>query len=249
MDPVAFTVFGKSVYWYGIMVALSFVAATVHWTLLGRKENRPPNFASDLALILMLAGVLGGRVAYILANVHEYLENPADIIRIDKGGLVFYGGFIGATIAAIVLAHRRKEPLFSLLDFAVTAVPLGHAFGRVGCFINHCCYGTPWDGPLAVCMPNDICRHPVQLYEAAANIAIYLALLKFYPKRTRSGTALAVYLMLYGSWRFVAEFFRGDARLTEAGLHVSQWVSVGMIAVGVALMMLAPRRAASSAAA
>jgi phosphatidylglycerol:prolipoprotein diacylglycerol transferase len=241
MDPVAFTIFGKSIYWYGVMVAVAFIAATAHWSMLSRREGRPPNFASDLALVLMVSGVLGGRIAYILANAHHYLQHPVEIIRIDKGGLVFYGGFIVAALAAMIMAWRRHEPALSLLDYAVTAVPLGHAFGRVGCFINGCCYGTPWDSSWAVYVDGAY-RHPVQLYETIANTFIYLALFLFYPRRKRDGHALSLYLVLYGAWRFAAEFMRGDARLTTTGLHVSQWVSIGMIVAGVALWFLAPKR-------
>jgi phosphatidylglycerol:prolipoprotein diacylglycerol transferase len=241
MDPVAFTILGKPIYWYGVLVALAFVAGTVHWSLLGRREGRPANFASDLALVIMIAGVLGGRIAYVLANAPHYLQHPAELIRIDKGGLVFYGGFIGASVAALVMARMRREPALSLLDFAVTAVPIGHAFGRVGCFVNGCCYGTPWNGPWAV-MFDGAFRHPVQLYEAVFNVALYIALLVFYPRRKRDGSTLALYLLSYGTWRFVAEFFRGDARINAGALHVSQWTSIVIIAAGVALALLARPR-------
>jgi phosphatidylglycerol:prolipoprotein diacylglycerol transferase len=242
MDPIAFTVLGKPIYWYGILVALAFVAGTVHWAIIGRREGRPTSFSSDLALVLMVSGILGGRIAYILANLDQYAANPIEIIRIDRGGLVFYGGFIGAALGALIMARVRKEPVLSLLDFAVTAVPIGHAFGRIGCFVNGCCYGTRWEGPWAVWFDGAL-RHPVQLYEALFNLGLYAFLFWFYPRRKKHGTTLALYLVLYGCWRFVGEFFRGDARLGAAGLHVAQWTSVAMIAAGIALWLLARPRA------
>jgi phosphatidylglycerol:prolipoprotein diacylglycerol transferase len=239
IDPVCFTIGGRPVYWYGVMVALGFLAAVAHWGALGRREGRPGGFASDLGFLVMLSGILGARLAYILANAGHYAAHPLEVIRIDKGGLIFYGGFLGACAAIYALARVRREPPLALGDFVVTALPLGHAIGRVGCFLNGCCYGSAFDGPWRVFCA-DAFRHPVQLYEAAANAALYLALLRFYPRRRRAGQVIALYLGAYGAWRFLAEFLRGDERATWMGMSVAQALSAGL--VGIALLLwLIPR--------
>lgn len=236
MNPVCFHIGSRPVYWYGVMVALGFLAAIVHWSLLGRRENRPKGFGSDLAFWLMIGGILGARAAYVLANWSVFAADPASILRIDQGGLIFYGGFIGGAVALILLARVRREPLWSLADFTITALPLGHAFGRIGCFLNGCCYGKACDAALCL-WSHDARRIPTQLFEVGANVAIYLILLRAYRHRTVDGRTTALYFMLYPAFRFFNEFLRGDARMRVAGLDGAQVVSLVLLAAGVALWM------------
>lgn len=241
MDPVCFTILGKDIYWYGVMFALSFIACATHWNMLGRREGRPPHFGSDLALVVMIAGIVGARLGYVLANFHEYVARPVEILRIDRGGLIFYGGFILSSLVTLAWAWKRGEALRAFVDFCITAIPLGHAFGRVGCFINGCCYGKPWDGPWAIFTAGAL-RHPVQLYESTFNVLLYAALLALYLRKKRDGVVLASYLIFYGAWRFSVEFLRGDERLSEAGLDVAQWISIGLITLGALLLLFLPAR-------
>ena len=234
MDPVCFHIGSRPIYWYGVLVALGFLAAVAHWNVLGKKDGRPAGFGSELGFWIMLSGILGARVAYILANLGVYIENPVEIIRLDKGGLVFYGGFIGAAVCLVFLARGRKEPLLKLADFTVTGLPVGHAIGRVGCFINGCCYGSVTTAPWGVCTA-DAVRHPTQLYEAAFNLCVYGLLLWFFPKRKQYGQVLALYLLAYPVGRFLLEFLRGDERLRWLGLDVAQVVSLTLFAIGAIL--------------
>ena len=153
MHPIFIYIGNRPIYWYGIMMALSFLAGIAHWRVLGRKEGRDPAFGADLAFWIMVSGILGARVAYVLANFREYAAHPASIVRIDQGGLVYYGGFLGSWVAIWAMARRRQEPLISLLDFVITAVPLGHAIGRIGCFLNGCCFGRLTDSFVGVTFP------------------------------------------------------------------------------------------------
>lgn len=242
MDPVCFHIGSRAVYWYGIMVALGFMACVAHLTISGIREGRPPGFGSDLAFWLMLSGIIGGRVAYVGANLDFYLQNPMDIFRVDQGGLIFYGGFIGAFIAGIVFARIRQLNILALADYAIPVLPLGHAFGRIGCFLNGCCFGGITSLPWSVCREG-INRHPVQLYEAAFNFALYVFLAWFYRRRKRNGEILALYCMAYPLARFLLEFLRGDERLGWHGLAVAQIVSLGIFAAGAAIWLVAPNRA------
>jgi phosphatidylglycerol:prolipoprotein diacylglycerol transferase len=219
------------------MVALGFLSGIVHWTRRARSEGWPPEIGADLGLWTMVGGLIGARAAYVAANWPEYRGAPFSILRFDRGGLVYYGGFVGGVVAVAILARQRKRPLLEMGDFAIGAVPLGHAIGRVGCFINGCCYGVPTAGPLG-CVVAGARRHPVQLYEAMANLAIYLVLLRARPRRT--GGRLALYLMLYPPARFLLEFWRGDARLRWMGLTLAQLLSAALFAVGVLLWFRPP---------
>jgi len=241
MDRIAFSIAGRPVYWYGIMIAAAFLAAIGHWTLIARREDRKPGFASDLAFWIMLSAIVGSRVAYVIANYREsFAGNFWSVFRIDEGGLVFYGGFLACILTVLLLAYRNREPVWSLADFCVSALPLGHALGRVGCFLNSCCYGKVTQSLLGTTLTGER-RHPTQLYEAGVNIVIYLALLAFYRRRKRDGTVLALYLLIYPPARFLIEFLRGDQRAEWFGLTVAQVVSIGLLLTGVALWFLLPK--------
>jgi len=241
MHPIAFHIGAHPVYWYGIMAAAGFLAATAHWSLLARREKRPPGFGSDLAFWLMAGGIIGARIAYVIADLPYYLDHPAAIWRMDQGGLIFYGGLLGGIAAFFIFAARRRLAVPSLADFAVSGLPLGHAIGRIGCFLNGCCYGTECSLPWSVYL-HDAFRHPTQLYESAGNFAIYALLLWLYLRRPRPGTVLAAYLMLYPALRFMDEFVRGDERLRFLGLTVAQDISLLLFATGLTLMILLHRR-------
>lgn len=243
MNPICFYIGNRPIYWYGVMMAIAFLAAIAHWRILGRKEGRDPSFGSELAFWLMLAGIVGARIGYVLANLSEFTEKPWTILRVDQGGLIFYSGFIGAGLVAIIFARVKREKFWPFSDFVVTALPLGHAIGRTGCFLNGCCYGTPCTLPWAVSVPNpDITwmRHPTQLYSSILNVIIYLILLWFYGHRKREGRVFALYLMLYPLSRFFLEFFRGDERLHLHGFCVAQVLSLVFFIVGLALWFCLP---------
>jgi prolipoprotein diacylglyceryl transferase len=216
------------------MVAAGFLACLAHLTILGIREGRDPGFGSDIAFWMMLTGIIGARIAYVMANASYYLNDPIAIIRVDQGGLIYYGGFIGAFIAGIVFAKVKKLSILALADFVVSALPLGHFFGRLGCFLNACCYGAAASLPWSV-FQQGAERHPVQLYEAFLNLAVYLLLIPAYRRRKRNGEVLAIYLIIYPLGRFMLEFLRGDERLGWHGIAYAQIISLGLVLVGLIL--------------
>ncbi len=241
MHPIAFHVFGRPIYWYGILVAAGFLAALVHWSRFAARAGQPSDRGADLALWAMVGGMVGARLFFVLAHLDHYRSHPIEMLRIDRGGLVFYGGLIGGVAAVVLLARRRRTSLWPLGDFAVTALPLGHAFGRLGCFLNGCCYGhaAPVWAP-AVNLEGAL-RHPVQLYEAGFNLLLYGGLWALWLRRTRPrpGLTLAVYLAGYGTGRFFLEFLRGDTPPVAAGLSGAQLLSLALIAVSPLVLRLA----------
>jgi phosphatidylglycerol:prolipoprotein diacylglycerol transferase len=237
IDPVAFEVLGRPIYWYGVFVALGFLAALVHWNATSPRLGFPPGIGSDLAFIVMIGGILGARALYVVSNFGYFAEHPGEIFRIDQGGLIYYGGFLAATAGVIGLAWKRRIPVWQLGDFAVSALPLGHAFGRFGCLLNGCCYGAPCDLPWAV-ETAGAHRHPVQGYETLFNLALYVGLRALLNRRLRPGWVVATYLLAYGAWRFSIEFLRGDARMEGwAGLNAAQTLSLALVAVGLGLAL------------
>lgn len=245
MHPVFIEIFGRPIYWYGVLTALGFLAAVFHWSWLARRTGRPPELGSELGIWVMLCGIIGARLAYVLSDFAYYAAVPLEIIRIDRGGQIYYGGFIGAVLGVIVLARIRKQPLWAFGDFVVTGLPLGHAIGRFGCFLNGCCYGSITDLPWRV-FSHDVYRHPTQLYEMAFNLVLYGTLLAFFFRKKRDGTVFALYLVAYSVGRFLMEFLRGDEREHMLGLSVAQVISVVLFIVGCALFALLPRSGAST---
>lgn len=255
MHPVLFRFGGFTIHWYGVMMAAGFLAGLAMVGALAGRAGRPFSFASDLLFWVMLGGILGARAAHVLARWQTYLAEPITILRIDQGGLVYYGGFIGAAAALCVFARIQRIRPWDLTDLVIPALPLGHALGRIGCFLNGCCHGKPCDSALAVQYPAEspawitqvyagrITRfepfslpvYPTQFYAAAVNLVICLVLVRAYVHRTRRGAVTALYLVLYPVTRFLVEFLRGDVRSHWGYWSSAQVVSLGLFAVGLAL--------------
>ncbi|MEI8122181.1 MAG: prolipoprotein diacylglyceryl transferase [bacterium] len=239
MDPICFHIGSRPIYWYGVMMALAFLAGIGHWHWLGRRTGRDVSLSGDLAFWLMAGGILGARLAYVIANLDYYRAAPQEIIRIDQGGLIFYGGFIGGLLTFFAFARWRRIQPLDLADFTVTALPLGHALGRIGCFLNGCCGGGAVPHPSFLTC--GLTHYPVQLYETVFNLGVYMLLTWFFLFRRngRRGSVVALYLMTYPIGRFLLEFIRGDARMHFGHLDMAQVISLGLIGVGIALWWFA----------
>jgi phosphatidylglycerol---prolipoprotein diacylglyceryl transferase len=153
MHPIFLTIGRLNIHWYGVMMALAFVVGLLNWTVLSRKEGRNLNLFSDMLFWLMVSGIVGARAAYVVSEFDYFRTRPLEILRIDKGGLIYYGGFLGAVAGMILFARNRGERFWSLSDLVVTSLPIGHALGRIGCLLNGCCYGAPCEGGPAIRYP------------------------------------------------------------------------------------------------
>jgi phosphatidylglycerol---prolipoprotein diacylglyceryl transferase len=241
MQPVFMENGPVTLHWYGVLFSTGFLAAAIHWSLLSRRVGMPAWFGVELCVWVIVSSVLGARLAYVAANWPLFIEEPARIVRIDRGGLVFYGGLFGATAACLWLAKLRGIYVWRMADYAISAVPLGHAIGRMGCFLNGCCFGAPskswWAIPL-----DGVQRHPVPLLESIFNLIVYILLMQVYRVKHREGRVFAAYLVLYSAGRFALEFLRGDPRLEGFVLNVAQELSLFLFVGGVFLWFTLPRK-------
>lgn len=259
MNPVVFEIplpFGKAlpIHGYGLMIVLGFLIGTYVATRETRRRGLP-DFMYDLGLVILLAGILGGRVFYYAQNYADKYSNESflEFFKIWKGGLVFYGGAIGGILGGLFYIWRRKLPLGVCLDMAALGIPIGMGFGRLGCFLNGCCYGDRCDpgfalgvefpagspaqtahwecGLLATSASSSLPVHPVQLYQAGHDFLMF-ALVFWFLRRpgTPSGAGLPLICVLYGIGRFSLEFLRADNPATWSGLTVSQNVSILIVA-------------------
>ena len=242
MHPIAFHLGPLTVHWYGIMIALAFLAGL--WTATKRAPLAGINgeLIADLVVPwLLLGSVLGARTLYVVTYWREsFAAQPWwEIFMIQHGGLVYYGGLIGATATGIVFARVKHIPLWKLADVMSPSVALGSMFGRIGCLMNGCCYGRACDLPWAIRFPADHATgglpvHPTEIYDAALNLALYLGLAWLFRRRKFDGQVFAVYLMCYAVMRSFVEVFRGDydAAHLHGGLTPAHLVSLGTFAVG-----------------
>jgi len=246
VDPIAFHVGNFAIYWYGILAASGFGVGL--WTASRRASklsSLPRDAIADLGPWLIVGGLVGARLWFVVSYWREdFAGRPLwEIFNVRGGGLVFYGGLVGAVLAGGFFARRRHLPLWDLGDVLAPGIALGHAFGRLGCFMNGCCFGGPTTLPWGVARPDApagqiVLVHPTQLYEALMLLGLSAALAWHYRRRQFSGHTFAVYLIAYAVVRFVVEFLRGDyGDFRFAGLKPGQTFSVVILAAGVALYL------------
>ena len=251
-NPVAFSLGPLSVRWYGLMYMLAFVFVLV----LGRAQiRRQPQagWTNQMLDDVLSWGVLGvvlvGRLGYVLFYQPAfYLVHPLQVFYVWQGGMSFHGGFLGVLLAMWLFARRHGRAWLSITDFIAPLVPLGLGAGRIGNFINGELWGRPTDVPWAMIFPQvDLQpRHPSQLYEFGLEGLLLFAILWWFSARPRPmGAVSALFLMGYGSFRFLAEFTREPddfLGLLAMGLSMGQWLSVPMIVAGIVMMVWAYRR-------
>jgi len=239
---IAFRIGALEVYWFGVLVAVGFVAGL--WTASRRcvKDGLLSEAVADLGPWLLLGGIVGARVLHVVSYWREeFAAKPWwEMFMIQRAGLVFYGGLGGALITAFFYIRAKGLPFWKLADAVAPSIALGQAFGRVGCLINGCCFGLPTKLPWALHYPADHFTqgcgvHPVPIYEAFLDLGLYLGLAWLYPRKRFDGQVFALYLAGYAALRFAVEFFRGDYEQRYLGGWATpgQLVSAGVLVAGV----------------
>ncbi len=231
MHPILFSIGFLTVYSFGALIAVGYLAAAALIWQDARKSGKDPAALLDLGVGLLLAALLGGRLLYILLNAEEYLKNPLEAIQIQHGGLIFYGGLAGAFLFALFFVAKKRLPLWKTVDEALPYAVLVHAFGRIGCFLNGCCYGKPTSWAWGMTFPGKrVPLHPTQLYESFFLFCFFLFLRSFSQrKEMKPGVLSCLYLFGYGVFRFLVEFFRGDQEAFLWGATFPQGVSVLLV--------------------
>ncbi|GAB4275962.1 MAG: prolipoprotein diacylglyceryl transferase [Candidatus Rifleibacteriota bacterium] len=228
-------------YYYGCLMTLAFVFALMLLRFNMKKAGINQEYFIDFALIIALSSIVGARILYILLYPEQF-SSIRDYLAIHEGGLVFYGGFLAACTTTIAFARWKKIKIAQILDSIAPSLALGHAIGRIGCFLNNCCYGAITNWPRIYCLPNeqhDIYRHPTQLYESAFlfALAVFLQLrlhLEYNSSEKRRGKIALLYFSSYSFFRFLIEFIRGDDRgvfFTPLHLSISQIISLALLIV------------------
>ena len=247
MHPVLFSIFGHEIRVYGLMVAMAFLTGLTLSSMAAKKKGINPDVILDLGLVIIISSVVGARALYVGVWWSYYANHVIDIFKVWEGGLVYYGGFIGALAGAFAWIHYKKLNLHEIGDIMMPYLALAHAIGRIGCYYNACCYGAVND-KFGVIFPalNDNLRHlPTQLYESVLNFLNFVFLALFYKNKKRlEGDVFYAYFLNYGIIRFTLEQFRGDPeRGFIFGISTSMFISIFLAASGIAgLVMLRLRK-------
>lgn len=247
MHPLLLQLGPLKLYTYGLMMAVGFFVA-IQWGM--RRATRykvKEDFISNLSWIMVLGGVLGGRMGYFV-----FEQSAADIfsfkfLEFQKGGMVFYGGFIVAVIGSYIYSRKHKVAFLTVADIMGPPIAIGHALGRLGCLMAGCCYGSHCELPWAITFRNplslaplNIPLHPTQIYESLGLFAIAGGLHLFQKQQKYRGQMFALYLAAYAILRTTVELYRGDQErgfFDFWGMYSNEWLSTSTL-IGAGMLIL-----------
>ncbi len=256
-DPVIFSIGPLKIRWYGLMYVIGFLVA---WWLARRRSQaahaviRDAQHVDDLIFYAMLGVILGGRIGSVLFyNFGKFAADPLYLFRIWEGGMSFHGGLAGVLVAMWLFGRKHGKTMWQITDFMAPFVPLGLGFGRIGNFINGELWGKATDVPWGVLYRGEV-LHATQLYEALLEGFVLFAVLWWFSAKARPYMAVSgLFLVLYGVFRFIIEFYRvPDAHI---GYLAFDWVTMGqvlsapMILIGAIMLVMAYRSNSREAAA
>jgi phosphatidylglycerol:prolipoprotein diacylglycerol transferase len=220
IDPILIDLGPIKVGWYGLMYVFGFFASylLLRYQMKQKKFDLSKPEVENLYFYLILGLIIGARLGYVLFyDLKMYLSDPLEIFAIWHGGMSFHGGLIGVLLVGVLFSWRNKKSFWRIADRFIVTIPPGLGFGRIGNFINGELYGRVTDVPWGMIFPKGgpLPRHPSQLYESALEGGVLFFILWFLKDRKLpAGGLLAIFLMLYGAFRFFVEFFREpDAHL------------------------------------
>ncbi|MBQ3115820.1 MAG: prolipoprotein diacylglyceryl transferase [Clostridia bacterium] len=241
-------VFGRAVPWYGIMFAVGMLVGGLASAIRGKKRKIDRFDAVVGAVFAAVGGLIGAKLMAIFGSIDAIAYYRIPFIDVMRGGFVFYGGLIGGFIGLVVYCKIYKESYTDYLDSFAVSVPLGHVFGRIGCFIAGCCHGKPYDGWLSVTYTHALDGNTplgqsllaVQLIESFSLLILYIILEVVYYKANKKGLPTCLYIIGYSAIRFTLEFFRADEARGGGfifNMSTSQLISVLLVSTMVVTLI------------
>ncbi|HYP15552.1 MAG TPA: prolipoprotein diacylglyceryl transferase [Bryobacteraceae bacterium] len=241
---------------YGVLVALAFLCAIWVTSRIAKGFGLEPEQVTNLAVYCALAGMAGAKLFMFLFDWEIYARNPGQIFSLStlQAAGVYQGGLLLALLVAFLYMRRTKMPALLTADVFAPGLALGHFIGRLGCFSAGCCWGTECNRSWAVTfrnpeaaeltgVPLNVPLHPSQLYEAFAELLLFFILYWFIRRPHRTGSVIGLYLAAYSLIRFAVEFFRHHEQALPGGvLSLTQWISIGTLLLGLALLLSGRQR-------
>ena len=266
--PKTFTVFGITIALYGLIIGIGMILAFVLVTHVAKKNGMDPDDFYDMGIWLIIFGIIGARIYYVIFSWDYYKNNLGEIINLRQGGLAIYGGVIAGFTALIVWCKVKKKSICKMGDVAFMGVLVGQIMGRWGNFTNREVFGGYCDNIFAMRLPisavrsrdiseelashivdgtNYIQVHPTFLYESFYNLVLLSLIYIFFKKKAFDGEAILWYLGGYGIGRFIIEGIRTDRLLIPGtGLAVSQLLGISLFAVSLAIDIIVRVKKAGS---
>ncbi len=243
MHPILFKIGPITIYTYGVMVAIGIFVGSLILIKLAEREGLSTKDVADTAFWSVIAGLIGARLFFFLYNP-EYLKPWYRVFYFWQGGLVWYGGVVFGALTALYFVKRRKIPLWKFADIVSIPLSVGLGFGRIGCTMAGCCYGKVCHTPFAIVFKNPMSAAPLnvplcptQPISALANFLIAALLYAIYGRRKAPGEVFGFYLVFYGIFRFLIEFWRATPKEFFGMFSNNQLISIIMVALGVAIVL------------
>ena len=240
-----------TIYWYGICIALAFLAGQFVVIKTANKEYKGEKLTDtiyELAFWALLGGIIGARLYYVILNSSYYIHNPAEIIMLNHGGISIHGGILGGMITTYIYAKKNDVDFWKFADLYALGLPIAQAIGRWGNFFNSEAFGLPTNLPWGVYIPKDLRPvlykpfdffHPTFLYECIWDILIffvlYFVIKKYFFKN--KGVLFFCYLILYSAGRIAIEIIRTDSVLNIFGIPVAIWISIIIISISLIFLL------------
>lgn len=231
MIPILFEIGPLKVGSYGVMVAIAFLTCAYLLRRELKRKSFDPEWANTLVVVAVISGIVGARLYFILEYFDEFLLDPWGMI-FSGSGLTWYGGFIAAFVAVLIVLKRLPAPTLVLADLIAPLLLLGYGIGRIGCFLSgDGDYGPPSDLPWAMAFPNglvptDVPVHPTPVYETLLSVFLFAIMWKYRKRAYPAGTMLGVMFIFYGIERFVTEFWRLTPKVLWGWMSMAQILSI-----------------------
>lgn len=252
MYPELFRVGPISIHSYGVMMALAFLVGIWLAQRRARAMGVEPQLILDISVYLLVGSLVGARLLYVFSDWANYRDDLLAIAKIWEGGLAYQGGVVGGLLAGMWFLRIRQLSPWKVADVLVPSVALGQAFGRIGCFLNGCCFGKPTRLPWGITFPagsfadsyyGGACRiHPTELYASLNSFLLFLFLIFWSRRRKFDGQLFWLYGLLYGITRFAQEFLRADNPYLYHGITLYHLISLLYILISLIMLRVLSRK-------
>lgn len=240
MRPVLFEIFGIKIYGYGTMIAIGIVAALILLDYRAKKRGYDGDSIFNMSMLAIASGVIGGKVFYYITEIKSIINDPS-LLKDFGQGFVVYGSIIGGALGVYYYCRKKDFRILSIFDLAIPSLPLAQGFGRIGCLLAGCCYGSDTCLPIGITFKNSPYApaftplFPTQILSSIFDFLLALFLLWIDKKKLKEGRLFSLYLIIYSIGRFIIEFFRGDPRGNVSVLSTSQFISIFTLIFGLLL--------------
>lgn len=244
MRLILFEIFGIKIYSYGFMIAIGIITAGYMFMKRAKNKGYDEDSIFNLTIISVIAGVLGGKLLFILTELNTVIKNPSVLLKFGEG-FVIYGAIIAGALAVYIYCRIKKWNILEVLDLIVPGIAIAQGFGRIGCFLAGCCYGKETDIFCGVTFPinslalSGVKLIPTQLFSSAFDFILGGFLILVARKTKIKGSTVSIYIIVYSIGRFIIEFLRNDPRGSVWILSTSQFISIFTLIVGIAILYIA----------